>query len=199
MLFRSVFAALDKRDKMPADAFAELVEKLGLSQSQQQTLVEMGEAKGPDGFKRIEELLADDERGTDHCRSLRRVFDFLDAMGVAPYCTYDMGVVRGLAYYTGMVFEAFGLGGLRRAICGGGRYDRLLSDLGGPPMGGVGFATSDVVIQDVLAELGKLPETDEESEFFIIDADPSVFDCVLGIVGQLRARSEEHTSELQSH
>ncbi|MCB1128770.1 MAG: ATP phosphoribosyltransferase regulatory subunit, partial [Verrucomicrobiae bacterium] len=100
---------------------------------------------------------------------------------------YDMGVVRGLAYYTGTVFEGFGRGGLQRAICGGGRYDELVSNLGGPPMGGVGFATSDVVIADVLEEFGLTPELSESADYFIIDADSAVFAGVLNLVGQLRA------------
>ena len=110
-------------------------------------------------------------------------------MDVAQFCAYDMGVVRGLAYYTGPVFEAFGLSRLRRAICGGGRYDRLLSDLGGPPMAAVGFASSDVVIRELLTELGKLPELKEQADFFVIDAHPSMFDSALEVVGRLRARN----------
>jgi histidyl-tRNA synthetase len=183
----SVYAALDKRDKVSAEAFAEMLDDLNLTPEQRETLTVMGEAKGEKGFARIEQLLADDADGTAQCQSLRRVFEALDQLGIAEYCTYDMGVVRGLAYYTGMVFEAFGLGGLRRAICGGGRYDELVSNLGGPSMGGVGFATSDVVIQDVLAEFDLLPELEEQADFFVIDADAGVFPQVLDIVGKMRA------------
>jgi histidyl-tRNA synthetase len=104
---------------------------------------------------------------------------------------FDMGVVRGLAYYTGIVFEAFGRGELQRAICGGGRYDQLLEVLGGPPMTGVGFGTSDVVIEVVLRELGKLPAVLAEPpkvDVYLIDAAPEFFPTVLNVVGRLRQR-----------
>jgi histidyl-tRNA synthetase len=111
-------------------------------------------------------------------------------MGVADYCTFDMSIVRGLAYYTGVVFEGFGKAGLQRAICGGGRYDHLLELLGGPQMSGIGFGTSDVVILDLLNELNKLPadaRVSKRVEFYVIDADPSRFDAVLDLVARLRA------------
>ncbi len=181
-----VYAALDKRDKVSDEAFGEMLDELGVNNRQRETLLAMGEAKGEAGLARIEALLADDPAGAEHCASLRRVFHYLERLGVADYCGYDMGVVRGLAYYTGMVFEGFSLGGLRRAICGGGRYDELVSNLGGPSMGGVGFATSDVVIQDVLAEFGLLPQLDAATDYFVIDADESVFPQVLNIVGEMR-------------
>ena len=182
----AVYAALDKRDKLSTEAFAEMIGELGLTEKQQDVLLHMGEAKGEEGFAKVESLLAGNEEGTEQYRSLRDVFALLKSMGVEDYCTYDMGVVRGLAYYTGMVFEAFGKGGLKRAICGGGRYDRLVSDLGGPPMGGVGFATSDVVVQDVLAEYNLLPDLSSAGGFFVIDSDAERFEDVLAIVSALR-------------
>jgi histidyl-tRNA synthetase len=66
--------------------------------------------------------------------------------------------VRGLAYYTGVVFEAFDARGALRALCGGGRYDRLLETLGGPAIPAVGFGFGDVVVLELLADLGRLPE-----------------------------------------
>jgi histidyl-tRNA synthetase len=76
---------------------------------------------------------------------------------------------------------------LQRAIAGGGRYDELVSQLGGPRLGGIGFATSDVVIQDVLTEFDLLPELESVLDFFVIDADATAFAGVLEVVGRLRA------------
>ncbi|MCB9851065.1 MAG: histidine--tRNA ligase [Phycisphaerales bacterium] len=181
-----VFAALDKRDKLSAEAFAEVLGEMDLSEKQREALIAMGEAKGPEGLDRIESMLAGDESGQATVTQLRQVFAHLAAFGVAEYCAYDMGVVRGLAYYTGTVFEGFGQGGLQRAVCGGGRYDELVSQLGGPSMGGVGFATSDVVVEDLLAEFELLPELKATADYFVIDADASVFPQVLELVGRLR-------------
>ena len=77
---------------------------------------------------------------------LRRLFELLDAYGVADRVDFDASVVRGLAYYTGVVFEAFDAGRKLRAVAGGGRYDRLLETLGGPSIPAVGFGFGDVVV-----------------------------------------------------
>jgi histidyl-tRNA synthetase len=68
-------------------------------------------------------------------------------------------VVRGLAYYTGIVYEAFDLRGeIKRSILGGGRYDNLMSDVGGDPLPATGFAMGDLVITLLLEEHGLLPK-----------------------------------------
>ena len=88
---------------------------------------------------------------------LARLFELLDAYGVADRVEFDASIVRGLAYYTGVVFEAFDAGRKLRAVCGGGRYDRLLETLGGPSMPAVGFGFGDAVIAELLADEGVLP------------------------------------------
>jgi histidyl-tRNA synthetase len=70
---------------------------------------------------------------------------------------FDPSVVRGLAYYTGIVFEGFDARGELRAVCGGGRYDRLAEQLGGPPLPAAGFGLGDVVVLELLSDLGLLP------------------------------------------
>jgi histidyl-tRNA synthetase len=122
---------------------------------------------------------------------IERLWSILQTLGVADYCMFDMSIVRGLAYYTGIVFEGFGRAGLQRAICGGGRYDQLLELLGGPSMSGVGFGTSDVVLLDLLKDTGRLPADAHVSrrvDFFVIDADRERFDAVLDVVAQLRRK-----------
>ena len=68
-------------------------------------------------------------------------------------------IIRGLDYYTGTVFEAWDLNGEFRAILGGGRYDNLVSDVGGDPLPAIGFAMGDLVISLVLKKFGALPPT----------------------------------------
>ncbi|MCP4594735.1 MAG: hypothetical protein GY842_28720, partial [bacterium] len=125
-------------------------------------------------------------------KALRLLFDMLEDLGVGSYCEYDMSVVRGLAYYTGPVFEAFARQGVPRAILGGGRYDDLLQVVGGPPMSGVGFGLGDVVIEDLLKELSLLELRPRGRNVFVIDADPSkpeLFKRVLTITAELRRRN----------
>ncbi len=71
---------------------------------------------------------------------------------------WDVGLVRGLAYYTGFVFEVADARGENRAIAGGGRYDKLIELFGGKPTPAVGFGMGDVVLEILLRERGLLPE-----------------------------------------
>ena len=90
---------------------------------------------------------------------LTRTFAALEALGVREYVRFVPGVMRGLLYYTGTVFEAFDTSGsLKRSLFGGGRYDNLLADVGGQPLSGVGFAMGDVGMGIFLQESGLLPE-----------------------------------------
>jgi histidyl-tRNA synthetase len=82
----------------------------------------------------------------------------LRAMGLADWCEWDFGIVRGLAYYTGTVFEIHEASGNERAVAGGGRYDRLVELFGGPAMPAFGFGMGDVVLGLVLADRGLLPK-----------------------------------------
>jgi histidyl-tRNA synthetase len=89
---------------------------------------------------------------------LVKFFKLIKTFGVEDYVAYNPKVIRGLDYYTGTVFEAFELGGQSRAILGGGRYDDLVSDVGGNRLPGVGFAMGDVVIELVLQDAGIIPQ-----------------------------------------
>jgi len=185
----AIYAVLDKRDKLPQEAYAELIDKLTGDGKERVDLDAIVQARDEPGLQEIERLIADNEVARAEVARLRSLFDLLSIMGIGDYCRFDMGIVRGLAYYTGVVFEAFGTGSMQRAICGGGRYDQLLEVLGGPPMSGIGFGTSDVVILDLLNELGRLPADARVAhgvDFFVIDADPSRFEAVLNLVARLR-------------
>src|SRR5271155_2017153 len=95
----------------------------------------------------------------------------LDAAGLGDICKYDIGIVRGLAYYTGFVFEVTAAKGENRAIAGGGRYDKLIETFGGPSLPAIGFGMGDVVLEIVLRETGKLPEKLMSSpDVFVINA-----------------------------
>ena len=86
-----------------------------------------------------------------------RYLAHLDALGVRDWVDVDLSIVRGLAYYTGVVFELFDARGELRAICGGGRYDNLLKDLGGVDLPALGFGMGDVVLGELLKDRGLMP------------------------------------------
>jgi histidyl-tRNA synthetase len=77
-------------------------------------------------------------------------------MKVDRYVEFNPRIIRGLDYYTGIVFEAWDVGGDGRAVLGGGHYDNLVSDVGGDPLPGVGFAMGDVMISILLEKYGKI-------------------------------------------
>jgi len=89
---------------------------------------------------------------------LQTIFTALESLGVKEYVQFDPKIVRGLDYYTGVVFEARDVGKSTRAILGGGRYDDLVKDVGGEPLTGVGFAMGDVVLPIILEQYGLIPD-----------------------------------------
>ena len=99
---------------------------------------------------------------------LRRYFDTLADMGWADWVRFDPRIVRGLAYYTGTVFEIFDRKGELRAICGGGRYDDLLAAVSDLELSAVGFGMGDVVLGELLAERGLLPEAAPGPDYHIV-------------------------------
>ena len=92
----------------------------------------------------------------------------LDAAGAGSFIQIDLGIVRGLAYYTGFVFEAFEASGEGRALAGGGRYDALVKKLGGPDMPAVGFAMGDVTLVDLLDSKSLMPAYVQRPDFIAI-------------------------------
>lgn len=95
----------------------------------------------------------------------------LEAMALSPFIRIDLGIVRGLAYYTGFVFEAFSRVGAGRALAGGGRYDHLVEKLGFPALPAVGFAIGDVTLGDLLDELERWPPLVESIDAFLVVGD----------------------------
>jgi histidyl-tRNA synthetase len=109
-------------------------------------------------------------------------------MGISRYCDLCPSIVRGLAYYTGIVFEIYASGGELRAIGGGGRYDNLLGDFGGPPITGTGFGMGDCVLEILLEEKGLLknkPST-RSLDYFVAYADKALLTEAIKITANLR-------------
>ncbi|MEX2216330.1 MAG: ATP phosphoribosyltransferase regulatory subunit, partial [Phycisphaeraceae bacterium] len=111
----------------------------------------------------------------------------LRGFGIAEWCEYDLGIVRGLAYYTGTVFELHEKTGVERALAGGGRYDKLIEMFGGPATPGVGFGMGDVVLSNVLMDKGLMPEdVTPRPDVFIIGVTDVGAASVSTLTAQLR-------------
>ena len=128
-----VFLALDKRGKMPDEEIAEMLKDGGLS---------------PDEVKATFAIM--DTKDFSACPALVELFHLAEVAGFADALQFDIGVIRGLSYYTGIVFECFDTAGEFRAIFGGGRYDNLLTTIGGEPTSAVGLGFGDVVVTELL-------------------------------------------------
>ncbi len=96
------------------------------------------------------------------------LMEHVEAAGLMAFLQIDLGIVRGLAYYTGFVFEAFEASGEGRALAGGGRYDALVKKLGGPEMPAVGFAMGDVTLIDLLESKALLPKFVDAPDIVIV-------------------------------
>jgi histidyl-tRNA synthetase len=141
---RGVSRWIDRRDKMSLSEWEAYGRDIGVSDMQIESIKAV--LKNQDLWKKSDDLV--------------RFFTAVEALGVSEYIQYDPGIVRGLDYYTGIVFEAFEVSGdVRRAILGGGRYDNLMSAVGGDPLPATGFAMGDVVITLILESRGIIPKT----------------------------------------
>ena len=151
-VFAPLCVVVDKLDKIGAesvlDQLADPAGPVRLARAEARWVVEALSART------LEEAARASRPDSPALAELRRLFELLEAYGIADRVVFDASVVRGLAYYTGIVFEGFDAAGRLRAVCGGGRYDRLIEGLGGPAIPAVGFGMGDVV----LGELGLQPD-----------------------------------------
>lgn len=139
---KDVFRLIDRKDKFSFTAWEAYALEIGLTKEQ---------------FEGVNRLLSDQDLWKESAE-LAAVFDLLSAMGLDEYIKFDPRIIRGLDYYTGIVFEAWDVGGDGRAVLGGGHYDNLVGDVGGNPLPGVGFAMGDVMATLLLQKYGCIPE-----------------------------------------
>jgi histidyl-tRNA synthetase len=109
-------------------------------------------------------------------------------MNLGEFVDPDVSIVRGLAYYTGVVFELFDARRALRAVCGGGRYDGLLKALGGADLPAVGFGMGDVVLGELLKERGVARESGGRLDAFLVAVTGEDRADVLRLAHQLRER-----------
>jgi histidyl-tRNA synthetase len=165
---RAVLSAVDKFEKAGDAAFAPYAERFGpldpelkariLAFLGIKTLAALEQILAPLGGEKLSARLGD----------WRKVLGGLEAMGLARFVEVDLGVVRGLAYYTGFVFEAYDRKGELRAIAGGGRYNDLVAKLGGPGLPAVGFAMGDVTLGLLLESRGLMPAFVNVSDIYCV-------------------------------
>ena len=183
----SIYAVLDKKPKLPAETFEALLAEQVPDKDQAGKILAF---MALDSVEHVVGITEPNEALNNAIEELRGVLKILEAMGVGEYCAFDPSIVRGLAYYTGVVFEVHDIAGELRAICGGGRYDNLLKDFGGPAIGATGMGMGDCVLEILLEQRGLLEVQVPKRalEFFVALADPQFAEVMYGITAQIRSR-----------
>ncbi len=156
-----LYALLDKMMKMERSEFNRLIDET-LGDAEQAAMVQ--KILASKSLEDIEAINAD----LKSLEELKTLFGYFEAFGLSDFAKFDISIVRGLAYYTGTVFEVFDTARTMRAIAGGGRYNKLVQLYGGPETPAVGFAAGDVVLSDLLIEKGLVPTLKVRSDLFIV-------------------------------
>src|SRR6266513_2963926 len=168
----AAFAAMDKVERDP-------------KQKVSPTVREVAELRGMDA---VSAALAKVPGGEEAGGPLGEAIGALAAMGLGDFVEVDLTIVRGLAYYTGIVFELFDTGKTLRAICGGGRYDGLLKALGGIDLPALGFGMGAVVLGELLKERAPTDQASTKLDAFLIAVSGEDVASVLKLAHQLRDR-----------
>lgn len=184
---RTLLTAIDKYEKIGEAAFDAYTAAHGaLAPERRDRVLELLAVRG---LPALEKLVAatDDPRLTTRLDDWRTLLGGLEAMGLGEFVAVDLGVVRGLAYYTGFVFEAFDRQGDLRALAGGGRYDDLVARYGGPDLPAVGFAIGDMTFQLLLEARGLLPPVVQKPDAYAIIGGRKERAAALRVIGELRS------------
>jgi histidyl-tRNA synthetase len=165
---RDLLGAIDRHEKMGDDAFKYYAEKHGPLDPVAK--VKITSFLGVKSLLALETALASlqNDKLAARLADWRKVLDGLAAMGLSEFVQVDLGVVRGLAYYTGFVFEAFDRQGDLRALAGGGRYDNLVGKLGYADLPAVGFAIGDVTTGLLIEQRGKPPSAGAGPDIYVV-------------------------------
>ena len=183
-LFAKACVLIDKLAKMSTTAMTErLRNEISLTEEQANTIYKLCALTNIDD---LAQFLGDND---DTYLEMKKIFELAEKIGISKWLRFDVSVVRGLSYYTGLVFEGFSvsLPNLQKSICGGGRYDNLLSSFGyATPVPAVGFGFGDVVIVELLKEMNKLPVFPNETQYLIVPFDESLFHIAAQVSQKLR-------------
>ncbi|HVZ48705.1 MAG TPA: histidine--tRNA ligase [Gemmatimonadaceae bacterium] len=179
----AAYAMLDKTGRQPEAVAREKLAAAGLPPAAVDAVVGLTTAGA------LDRVRAAHGGNPDVAAALARLDAYLSharALGIGDWIDVDLSIVRGLAYYTGIVFELFDAKGELRAICGGGRYDNLLKDLGGVDLPALGFGMGDVVLGELLKDRGLMPAAAQAPEFYVVAGPEATVARVLAVAAALR-------------
>ncbi len=186
----AVYAAVDKIEREPRESLEQKLAGAGVGPAVVSALYALVRERD---FAAVRAEFAGRAGVDEHLARMDGYLAALDALGVAEWVDVDLTIVRGLAYYTGIVFELFDARGEFRAVCGGGRYDDLLAALGGVDLPALGFGMGDVVLTELLRARGLLALPPTASEFHVVAGEGARPHDVMRAAAALRRRG--HSAE----
>jgi histidyl-tRNA synthetase len=188
------YGVIDKLERTPPDVSAEKLAALGVPSASVEAILAIQGATIADVSRAV--------RGADAAivEEFAAYQLYLEALGVAAYVRFDLSIVRGLAYYTGIVFELFDRSGEFRAVAGGGRYDNLLASLGGADMPALGFGMGDVVLGELLRARGLMKPAEQGADIWLAGDESAPLESLMREATRLRAagKSVEYALRPQS-
>src|SRR6266446_982574 len=168
----AAYAVLDRSERVPRQVLEEMLRDAKFGKQETSAVFEVAALRGKDALA----------QGGESAEHLTEAVRALEAMGLGDFVAIDLTIVRGLAYYTGIVWELFDTKKELRAIAGGGRYDGLLDQ---PALG---FGMGDVVLGELLKERGVAPKASSELGAFLIAVGGDDLPTILQLAHALRER-----------
>jgi histidyl-tRNA synthetase len=167
----ALLGAVDRFERHGSEAFKAYEESFGaIDPALKERVLAFQRIQSIEALEKVLGAAGGSEATAARLAEWRKLLAGLGAMGLGGFVQVDLGVVRGLAYYTGFVFEAFDKKGELRALAGGGRYDDLVEKMGGSPLPAVGFAIGEMTFSLLLEQRGLSP---------VVSNAPDIY-CVLG-------------------
>ncbi len=176
---KALYKIIDNARKVSREATLEALEELSLASGQRGRVDAYLALREAGDLRNLKE-----ENGGKE--SLLSLFQLLEASGIGPYCEFDPTIVRGLDYYTGIVFEIFDRSESMRAICGGGRYNHLLREFSGIDVPACGFGMGDVVLGQILASKGLFPPYRKRIDYYLVRVSEKELPLLLRVARSLR-------------
>ena len=189
----AVFATLDKLHRESEEWVRDRLGEAGADTTATDRILQLADAT----LESLSAEYGDADDVADAIERLERFFAHMRAFGLDEFVVFDAGLVRGLAYYTGTVFEIWERTGSLRAICGGGRYDDLLNALGGVDLPAVGFGMGDVVLAELLRDLDLVPAASAPVQDYIVCVSEAERSLALELAVALRENGRRVTYDLR--
>lgn len=186
-LFESACIIIDKIQKLTPEEFAlKMMDEIGMNLEGVEIIKQLTNVKSAD---ELGEFIPFNDLGMIEVQNL---FNLAKLVGIDDWLEFDVSIVRGLSYYTGLVFEAFFTNSeIKRAVCGGGRYDNIMQTYGfNEKIPAIGFGFGDVVIMEVLEDMGLLPKFDSEIDYVVVPFNEGLYPVAIMVSELLRSKNK---------